>query len=87
MGFLDFLNGIDEIASDYVGNKSLEQLYQSIVTDSTTSAWAVKELKSRLRQMSNRELKSTYYDICDCYDNEYLISIVENYLDSRGISY
>lgn len=57
MGFFDFLEGIDDVASEYVGEKSLQQLYKSIATDSTTSSWAVKELKSRLRQMSNRELK------------------------------
>lgn len=47
MGFFDFLEGIDDVASEYVGEKSLQQLYKSIATDSTTSSWAVKELKSR----------------------------------------
>ena len=30
MGFFDFLEGIDDVASEYVGEKSLQQLYKSI---------------------------------------------------------
>lgn len=87
MGFFEFLEGIDDLASDYVGGKSLQQLYQSIVTDSTTSSWDIKELKSRLRQMNNVELINEYNEVCYCYDNQKLINIFEYYMDSRGINY
>lgn len=87
MGFFEFLEGIDDAASEYVGGKSLQQLYQSIVTDSTTSSWAIKELKSRLRQMNNVELINEYNEVCYCYGNQKLINIFEYYMDSRGINY
>lgn len=87
MGFFDFLEGIDDVASEYVGEKSLQQLYKSIATDSTTSSWAVKELKIRLRQMSNRELKNEYYEVCDCYSSQKLLNIFKSSMNSRGIDY
>lgn len=94
MGFFDFLGEVgelfkegDEAASEYVGEKSMQQLYKSIVTNSTTSSWAVKELKSRLRQMSNRELKNEYYEVCDCYSSQKLLNIFKSSMNSRGIDY
>lgn len=94
MGFFDFLGEVgelfkegDEAASEYVGEKSMQQLYKSIVTNSTTSSWAVKELKSRLRQMSNKELRYEYYEVCDDYSSQRLLNIFESLMDSRGIDY
>ena len=90
MGFFDFLGEVgelfkegDEAASEYVGEKSMQQLYKSIVTNSTTSSWAVKELKSRLRQMSNKELRYEYYEVCDDYSSQRLLNIFESLMDSR----
>ena len=56
----EILQEIDKDATTHVINKSTQALCDSIATESTTSSYAAKELRSRLHSMNNRQLENAY---------------------------
>lgn len=91
MGLLSFLEGIAEIADafnesfkDDARNKTLEQLINGINTNNGDT-YFIDELKSRLAQLSNRELIENYEEYC-YYSDDIVISIFKKEINKRGMT-